>query len=148
MKSSSTSSQPPPPELVFAFKANWTQARTRKGLRWASRSLPPSNCAPIPSMASGTTPSRPFYNDTVILLHTLSPTLHFATSRPKLSCLVSVQSLHLSLLTSGCASFSSSRFELADVATQYIASCEAGSADASAIARLHVGCCLELGGGK
>src|SRR5437879_8510674 len=72
MKSSSTSSQPPPPELVFAFKANWTQARTGKGLRWASRSLPPSNCAPIPSMASGTTPSRPFHDDTVIFLQTLS----------------------------------------------------------------------------
>jgi hypothetical protein len=31
---------------AFAFKAGWTQANTRKGSRWASRSLPPFNCAP------------------------------------------------------------------------------------------------------
>src|ERR1700730_7274126 len=72
MKSSSTSSQPPPQEPAFAFKASWTQASTRKGSRWVSRSLPPSNCAPTPSTANGTTLSRLVHNATVIFLQSLS----------------------------------------------------------------------------
>ena len=72
MKSSSTSSQPPPRKRAFAFKASWTQASTRKGLRSGSRSLPPSNCAPTPSTANGTTPSCLVHNATVIFLQSLS----------------------------------------------------------------------------
>jgi hypothetical protein len=64
---------------AFAFKAGWTQANTRKGSRWASRSLPPFNCAPTLSTANGTTPSRLVLNATAIFLQLLS-------ERPSLKC--------------------------------------------------------------
>src|SRR6202163_2327879 len=63
---------PQPQETAFEFKASWTLASTRKGLRWASRSLPPSNCVPILSTANGTMPSPLVHNAIVIFLQLLT----------------------------------------------------------------------------